>query len=147
MCKFYSIIDFFKYLPREVKWFWQRGKRGYSDRDVWNMDNWFLDIIVPMLKKLKTIKHGYPANLTPEEWDKILDRMIFCFKEANDSTCSMINEYEEKFILETFGNPPKDNKELRENYIRRTTEIEKYQLKMEEEGFQLFSKYFHNLWY
>ena len=40
----------------------------------------------------------------------------------------------------------KDNKELRENYIRRTTEIEKYQLKMEEEGFQLFSKYFHNLW-
>lgn len=146
MCKFYRIIDFFKCLPREIKWFWQRGKRGYSDRDVWNMDDWFLDTIIPMLKKLKTIKHGYPANLTPEEWDKILDRMIFCFKEANDSTCSMINEYEEKFILETFGNPLKDNKELRENYIRRTTEIEKYQLKMEEEGFQLFSKYFHNLW-
>ena len=48
MCKFYSIINFFKYLPREVKWFWQRGKRGYSDRDVWNMDDWFLDIIVPL---------------------------------------------------------------------------------------------------
>ena len=146
MCKFYRIIDSLKYLPQEIKWFWQRGKRGYSDRDVWEIDNWFLNIIIPMLEQLKKIKHGYPVNLTPEQWDNILDRMIFCFKEANDSTCSMINEYEEKFILETFGNPSKDNKELKQNFIKRANEIEEYQLKMEKEGFQLFSKYFHNLW-
>lgn len=146
MWRFYEIIDFFKCLPRELKWFWQRGRRGYSDKDIWNMDYWFLDIIVPMLKKLKETKHGYPVDLTPEKWDKILDRMIFCFKEANDDTCSMINEYEERFMIETFGNQPKENKELQQNFIKRANEIEEYQLKMEEEGFQLFSKYFHNLW-
>ena len=31
---FYKITDFFKHLPIEIKWFWQRGTRGYSDRDV-----------------------------------------------------------------------------------------------------------------
>ena len=89
---FYKIIDFFKYLPQEIKYFWQRGIRGYSDRDVLGIDEWFLNIIVPMLEQLKETKLGYPPDLTSEQWNDILDRIIFCFKEANEETCSMVNE-------------------------------------------------------
>lgn len=143
---FYKIIDFFKYLPIEIKWFWQRGTRGYSDRDVWGIDDWFLNIIVPMLEQLKEVKHGYPSDLTSEQWDEILDRMIFCFKEANEETCSMVNEYETDFIFKIYGNLEKESKELENNYFKRAEEIENYQLQMKEEAFKLFSKYFHSLW-
>lgn len=143
---FYKITDFFKYLPIEIKWFWQRGTRGYSDRDVWGIDDWFLNIIVPMLEQLKEVKHGYPLDLTSEQWDEILDRMIFCFKEANEETCSMVNEYETDFIFKIYGNLEKESKELENNYFKRAEEIENYQLQMKEEAFKLFSKYFHALW-
>ncbi len=146
MNTFYKIIDFFKYLPQEIKYFWQRGIRGYSDRDVWGIDDWFLNIIVPMLEQLKEVKQGYPPDLTSEQWDEILDRMIFCFKEANEETCSMVNEYETDFMFEIYGNLEKESKELENNYFERAEEIENYQLQMKKEAFKLFSKYFHALW-
>ena len=59
MWRLYRIIDFFKYLPKEIKWFCQRGKRGYSDMDVYGIDDWFLTVIVPMLRQLKETKHGW----------------------------------------------------------------------------------------
>ena len=143
---FYKIIDFFKYLPQEIKYFCQRGIRGYSDRDVLGIDEWFLNIIVPMLEQLKETKLGYPSDLTSEQWNDILDRIIFCFKEANEETCSMVNEYETDFMFGIFGNLEKESKELENNYFKRAEEIENYQLQMKEEAFKLFSKYFHALW-
>ena len=53
---FYRILDFFKYLPKEIKWFFQRGFKGYCDRDVWDIDSWFERNIIPMLKELKETK-------------------------------------------------------------------------------------------
>ena len=40
-----SIFVLLSFIPKEIKWFFQRGFRGYSDRDVWNIDEWFLNII------------------------------------------------------------------------------------------------------
>lgn len=148
MWRLYRIIDFFKYLPKEIKWFCQRGKRGYSDMDVYSIDDWFLTVIVPMLRQLKETKHGYPSDLTPEQWDKILDRMIFCFKEVNDDTCSMVNEYSGKLFsfITNDEETNKADKELKDKFFKREIEIDEYKTKMKNEGFQLFSKYFHNLW-
>lgn len=51
---------------REVKYFCQRGYRGYSDRDVWSVD-WFLAQILPkMLLQLKNTKHGTPMQCFPD---------------------------------------------------------------------------------
>lgn len=60
MWRIYRLFDFIKNIPKEIKWFFQRGFRGYSDKDVWNIDKWFLNIIIPMLKQLKKRKNGYP---------------------------------------------------------------------------------------
>lgn len=50
--------------PREVRWFIQRGRRGWSDRDMWSMDEYVARVNVEMLARLREIAHGYPSNLS-----------------------------------------------------------------------------------
>ena len=79
--------------------------------DTWGMDHTLAHIILPMLKQLKTSKHGAPntddidvpkelwsTNAEPKEnehdtdsnhfkrWDYILDEMIFAFESKRDGT-------------------------------------------------------------
>lgn len=68
-----------------------------DEYDVWNMDYTLALIILPMLKKLKEIGHGYPSEFSEpdiredginyggngggaEAWDKVLDQMIEGFE-------------------------------------------------------------------
>ena len=73
---FYRIKYFVENFLYGIKRFIQRGNRGYSDDDIFDMSCWFIEVIVPMLKQLKETKHGYPCNMTEEEWDNQLDKMI-----------------------------------------------------------------------
>jgi hypothetical protein len=100
-----------------------------------------------------------------EEWDAILDRMIFCFTEMNEVTCSMENEYGDDYwdASEEIDIPNYNEKgkieiiksytirepdpELEKLYHNRENEIKKYREDMKNEGFELFSKYFWCLWY
>jgi hypothetical protein len=48
---------------REIKWFWQRGTRGYADCDTWNID-WTLAILIPkMLRHLAKNNNGCPSEM------------------------------------------------------------------------------------
>ena len=77
----------------ELKWFFQRGKRGWSDSDLWSLDGYLSSWLPAALKQLKEYKHSYPCNLTEKKWDKILDQMIEAFK-IDDKIGLM--EYKEK---------------------------------------------------
>ena len=144
---FYKIKSFIY----KIKWFIQRGKRGYSDYDIFDISDWITQVIVPMLKQLKETKCGYPCDMTEEEWNSQLDKMIKCFMEISEDGCSMKNEYENK-VLESFDikdtnkDKTEECKELREKWLSREKEINNYKEKMKIEAFNLFSKYFWNLW-
>jgi len=100
----YDIMEF----PSEVKWFYQRGSRGWSDRSVWSIDTWLVDNLIPMLERLKRDKHGTPstmfrkkdgvdkdgnstdeANILAEQrWDNVLNEIIYglkCAKKIHNS--------------------------------------------------------------
>lgn len=143
---FYRIVDFIKYIPKNIKWFIQRGIRGYSDQDIWGMDYWFIETIIPMLKQLKNTKHGYPCNMTEEQWEKELDNMIYYFEEIDENKCSEKNEFEEDFQKTIWENYDKNKDEIREKWIQREYEISDYRTHMKDKAFKLFSKYFWNLW-
>ena len=150
---FYRIINFIKRIPKEIKWFFQRGKRGWADIDVICMDYWFFRTVIPMLKKLKDTKHGYPVDMTEEEWDEKLNKMIRCFEEANEDTCSIKNEYDEEFGTfwdKVIDNPKTNNSieylEISDKWRKRNDEIYDYRNKMKNEAFKLFSEYFWSLW-
>jgi len=71
--------------PREVRWFIQRGRRGWSDCDLWGMDGHIARLNVEMLSRLREIAHGYPAGLTngtDEPWYSDEDRAKFAEQNA-----------------------------------------------------------------
>ena len=124
------------------RWSKQRIARGYADCDVWEMFSFLQTIIPDMLQTLKDTRMGSPGYLGKnytnedgiwvndtchEEWDKILDRMLFLWREIGEDTCSRKNPYDEehskaqddfyeKFGL--FGFKLQTEKELEENKKR-----------------------------
>lgn len=128
-----------KHFRKCLKWSKQRITRGYCDYDVWEMFSFLQTIIPDMLQTLKNTRMGSPGYLGEnytneegilvndtchEEWDKILDRMIFLWREVDEDTCSKKNpyddaytkaftEFEDKYGI--FGTKLQTEEELEEN--------------------------------
>lgn len=130
---------------KKIKFIKQRVKQGYADTDVYNIDYWFLETIVPMLKQLKEQRVGYPMDLSPEKWDKILDEMIFCFTECNENTCSIKNQCAEEYLNKPL-NEIKDVKNTKQKWLEKERKICEYRENCKNRGLNLFKKYFWNLW-
>ncbi len=101
-----------KHIGRCVKWSKQRIVRGYSDADVWEMYSFLERLLPDMLQTYKETRTGSPGYLGENyvneegysvndtchaEWDAILDKMIFLWKESVEDTCSRKNAYEEEY--------------------------------------------------
>ena len=69
---------------RHAKWDKQRQERGFDDTETWSLFTTISDFIYPRLLAFKEYKCDYPINLTPKNWDEILDKMIFAFKFYSD---------------------------------------------------------------
>ena len=107
---------------REIKWFIQRGMRGYSDRDVWGMYEHMNTIIPKMLIHLSENTISYPPNLKGiKTWKKILMKMALGFRAGTDA----INlQWTDKF------DKKRNNKMLKDW----------------NDSMELFKKYFYDLW-
>lgn len=101
-----------KHIKRCIKWSKQRIVRGYADIDRWNMFDYLQMLIPDMLQDLRNNRMGSPGYLGEnytndegilvndtchEEWDKILDKMIFLWRELKEETCTRKNPYEEEY--------------------------------------------------
>uniref|UniRef100_A0A6H2A2Q0 Uncharacterized protein n=1 Tax=viral metagenome TaxID=1070528 RepID=A0A6H2A2Q0_9ZZZZ len=141
------LIRWIRDLPDNIKWFVQRGKRGWADCDVWGMDYYLVKVIHPMLRRLRKIAHGHPCGLdTPGEWDKILDEMIEGF-EAAKRVCD--DDYLDKVQPGWFD--PKARLEGNYKTIKKESILECARLshadqKLFEQRMELFTKWFFNLW-
>lgn len=97
---------------RCIKWSRQRIVYGFAECDVWDMDVFLQRLIPEMLQTLRETHHGAPAYLGEiytnedgiivndschEEWDGILDKMIFLWRESYEETCSRKNPYDEEY--------------------------------------------------
>jgi len=64
--------------------FIQRGRRGYAAYDWINLSDYLAPIILGCLKQMRAKSMAYPTDLTPEEWDASLDKMILAFQAVVD---------------------------------------------------------------
>ena len=99
----YAIMEF----PSKVKWFYQRGSRGWSDRSAWSIDTWLVNNLIPMLERLKKEKHSTPMSmykkkdgvdksgnptdeadvLAEQRWNNVLNEILYglkCAKKIED---------------------------------------------------------------
>lgn len=96
---------------RDMKYCGQRICKGFCDEDLRSIHDWFLEIVPAMLEQYKNTRNGSPNVLGEnhpnekgfivnetchKEWTEILDKMIFLFREADESTCQKKNPYEEE---------------------------------------------------
>ena len=122
-CQVYRAFDF-PYHTKRIKWFIQRGRRGYADCDWWDMDAYLIGIILPMLKRLKADNMGYPGYgqaSTPEKWDALLDEMVEGFTIAQKIM-------DDNYPLEQF------------------IELQAQDRKLFEKKAKIFIKWFFHLW-
>lgn len=148
---------FWKNLPHifwyEPKYFLQRLFRGWSDDQLWSLDYTLGNIIVKYLKLFKESKRqGYPANLTEEEFEKILDDMIEgidYLTNADDCDTKILVKFDVKFDM-MFGDP--NDKGNREVHIDHTGDYDGYiaekKQKYEDskQKAHLFIEHFNSLW-
>ena len=65
---------------RYLRFLWQRFRYGFSNRELWNLDYTVAKFILPRLKRFREISGGYPAQLSEQEWNAVLDKMIIAFQ-------------------------------------------------------------------
>lgn len=108
-----KIIAAVKYIRNRMIWSWQRITRGYAECDKWGMYGYLQGLIPDMLQDMRDNRHGSPGylgenyknkdgilvnDICHEEWDKILDRMIFLWRELDENTCTKKNPYEDEYM-------------------------------------------------
>jgi hypothetical protein len=66
-----------------VHTFIDRVFHGFTPTDTWNIDNWFCDTMSRLLQEFKREAIGFSSGggMTWEQWEAILNRMIFCFQK------------------------------------------------------------------
>lgn len=142
--------------------------------DTWNMDSTLALIIVPMLKQLKATTHGSPMlhyheqtsngssqfcfpfyaegdkeawNQGHKEWENILDKMIWSFEQVN-------TDWEEQFqsgvmdyhFEKVEGTDYREMKQGPLHTYKYDHEGAAQHMDRMQEGFDLFAKYYRNLW-
>lgn len=81
---FYKIGSFF----RKIKWFIQRGKRGYADCDLWNLDTYLEGVMSKGLRGLAKMTSGYPNSYeTFDSWQKQLNDIADLVEKFNPDNC------------------------------------------------------------
>lgn len=125
---------------------YQRIRYGVADSECWSLSHTLTSYILPRLKHFKKINcHTYPNGITPEEWEKILDEMIWAFEFMLD---------EDKFIKFPktnidFNDVTSFNREKtpeqKQDWTRYLDESKKLHHR-KKEALLLFAKYYEDLW-
>jgi len=130
-----------KNIPSKIKWFYQRGQRGWADCDVWSVDYYLVRILPSMLRRLAVTSHGHPPEIGSDKWTKLL-------KELADDIGLMkqILEFERCF----YSNDPGVQESVQR--IAEKASSSDYRMFTKEEQrrhdtiFSRLNKYFYSLW-
>lgn len=122
----YKIQDWLK----SLKWRRQKRRRGWSDLELWNLDDTVSKWLVPRLKAFRANTIGYPPDIEFTDWQIEIGEMIFGFEFDGP-------EWYEKNVF-PIKDPDEREKKLNEY---------KERCKRAEDGRILFAKRFEHLWW
>ena len=126
---FYRLKSKIKDYYWQVRYAFQRMFKGYDVTETFEMFSNFIDRYRKILKDYKEHRWGYPGELTNEEWEAIIDKMIHCLDMMDE-------QYLEKFLLE----------DMPEKYVVSPMSTYEIMEHYKNEFFELFSEWFYNLW-
>ena len=74
LCRGYHVFTYF-FMKK-----YQRVKYGFCCHEAYNLDSATIKFVLPRLKHMRANLCGYPAEMTSEEWEQILDKIIDGFE-------------------------------------------------------------------
>ena len=120
-----KITRIIKNFFRHIKWFFQRGFKGYCDKDLWSLRDWFNTVFPKMLREFEADIHSVPSFnkeiKTKQDWEDIIERMAIALERTN-----------EDFWIESAG-------------MFTTAHYSKMEIN-KEAFMDMFSKYYFDLW-
>ena len=120
-----------KYNPEDIA-------RTIHVEDLYDLDVTIARFILPRLMVFKQHCERTPRlNMTTEEWNEILDKMIYAFERIAMQTEEDTPEY--KAYIKAIWNNEMDLADLKRSA--------KASLKPISEGLSLYHKYYRNLWW
>ena len=128
----YWLDKFFGWNPK------QKISVRIDDHDTWSMDHTLAHVIHPMLVQLKETQHGHPSGFTEQEWDDILDEMIWAFEQK----CR--DNWQDDFYGDYIEDPKNGPMAGSFEWIDREGQ-QAHQERMTN-GFKLFGECYENLW-
>jgi len=145
---YYRISRWLDSARYSLKCFGQRIKYGFPLYQAWDFKGWHSEIVVPRLKYLRNNLNGYPTLLSSEEWESILDKMIWAFENIDSDPALVFPEgYDHRYLV--YHDDNLDNctthRQLEETLSPSFHKIEEHDKKIQE-GLDLFAKYYLNLW-
>lgn len=79
-------------------------EKGFNPEECWNLDYTIIDFVLPRLKYFAKHTIGYPADLTPEKWNKILEEIIEGFEIYTNKDWYKRNNDDDAKIEKAFDN-------------------------------------------
>jgi hypothetical protein len=158
---------------RFLKSSYQKLTRGFSDEECWNLDYTIAKFILPRLKHFKKHNYGLPwrshkmingevvelmesekiydraidGSLTSEEWDDVLNNIIFAFEFILDEDEWSKKCYAPRFFEEPYGFIENIGKKKPLRYpIKPNYDMYKKAEKYASNGMKLFALYHRGLW-
>ena len=128
------------FIPKRIKWFFQRAKRGYADCDLWEFGTYISGVIKDALEDFRKNSTSYPGHITYKKWLEILDNMVYSFDIVYKT---MYDKVLMSSLKELKKHPKKWKKYAKELNAKLLTEEE---IKKYDRGMKLFIKYIFDLW-
>lgn len=88
-------MNIYKKIKRYLLFTYQYWTRGFSNKELWNLDKTVTKFVLPRLKEFKRHTMCHPSNISYEEWQQKLDMMIEAF-ELNSTYEPLDREQQEK---------------------------------------------------
>lgn len=126
---FYRIKHKVRDIYWKIRYGFQRMFKGYDVVDTFETFAKFVERYGKILTEYRKKHWGYPGDLTEEEWDDIVDEMIYHLHYMNEQT--VIDELE---------------KDVPYEWSVSGKVVSEIMDKHKDEFFTLFSKYFYHLW-
>ena len=126
---FWRIKRWIKDTYWEIRYGFQRMFKGYDVVDTFESFWKFTERYSKILADYRNHHWGHPGEMTEEEWDAIIDEMIYHLKYMDEET-----------VTEELEKDVPDNWTVSHKTVSEVLDIHK------DIFFELFSKYFYELW-
>ena len=139
----------FRHLRINIRDVYRRAKYGWTYTDVWDMDNWIMNVFPPMLRHMADKGSAYPGREpfdTPEKWHKWLHAMADLIESGLEENQNACNEYYNEFIEHLSDRGDACVPGMDKDYFKRAEEIGEDAEHNLEVAFSQIGKHFYNLW-